>query len=68
MRSKTVWRVVLQKDPDTGDQILPFAEDFLTQEDWRLGGGIRFEGVKRGCMRLINVTKLERELAERGKV
>jgi hypothetical protein len=68
MAQKTVWTVVLEVDPDTGDQILLFAEDFLQQEDWRLGDVIRFDDVKRGSLRLTNVTKLEREPAARGDV
>ena len=68
MVPKTVWRVVLEVDPDTGDQLLLFAEDFLKQEDWRLGDVIRFDDVKRGSLRLTNVTKLEREPAARGDV
>jgi hypothetical protein len=66
MAPKTVWTVVLEVDPDTGDQILLFAEDFLQQEDWRLGDVIRFDDVKRGSLRLTNVTKLERDRAAKG--
>ena len=68
MVPKTVWRVVLEVDPDTGDQLLLFAEDFLKQEDWRLGDVIRFDDVKWGSTRLSNLTKLERESAARGDV
>jgi hypothetical protein len=46
MVPKTVWRVVLEVDPDTGDQLLLFPEDFLQQQDWRLGDVIRFDDVK----------------------
>jgi hypothetical protein len=63
MRHQTVWKVVLEQDPETGEVVLPFPEAFLTQEDWRQGDVIRFEEVKRGSMKLINVTKLERERA-----
>jgi hypothetical protein len=66
MASKTVWRVVLEVDPDTGDQVLLFAEDFLKQEDWRLGDVIRFDDVKWGSTRLTNLTKLERDRAAKG--
>jgi hypothetical protein len=66
MVPKTVWRVVLEVDPDTGDQLLLFAEDFLKQEDWRLGDVIRFDDVKWGSTSLTNVTKLERDRAAKG--
>lgn len=68
MAPKAVWRVVLEKDPATGDQLLLFGEDFLKQEDWRLGDVIRFDDVKWGSTRLTNLTKLERESAARGDV
>ena len=28
------WTITVEEDPDTGDLILPFPKDFLTQTGW----------------------------------
>ena len=37
------WTVVLEEDPVTGELILPFPEEFLTENDWRAGDVLNFE-------------------------
>lgn len=63
----TSWITGLETDPETGEILLTFKQDFLQQEDWRAGDRISFEDVKRGSMRLVNVSKLEREKSSREK-
>ena len=36
------WIVVLEEDPESGDLILPFPEDFCLENDWRPGDTIKF--------------------------
>lgn len=55
------WTVVLEKDPETGAVFLPLDDNFLKQEDWRTGDHIRFEDVKLGSMKLVNVSKQARK-------
>ncbi|WP_138517184.1 hypothetical protein [Rhodoferax bucti] len=57
----TSWTAVFDKDPETGDVILPLDDAFLKQEDWRMNDRIRFDDVKQGSMNLVNVSKEERE-------
>jgi hypothetical protein len=60
----TSWTTDLETDPSNGEMLLTFKQDFLQQEDWRVGDRIRFEEVKKGSMRLVNVSKLERDKSD----
>jgi len=60
----TSWTTELEADPATGETLLTFKQDFLQQEDWRVGDRIGFEDVKNGSMRLLNLSKLERSKPE----
>ncbi|CAM8636148.1 hypothetical protein MCEMSEM18_03219 [Comamonadaceae bacterium] len=60
----TSWITELETDPTNGEMLLTFKDDFLQQEDWRVGDRIRFEEAKRGGMRLLNVSKLERDKSD----
>jgi len=33
----TKWTITLEEDPETGELILPFPEDFLDQVGWKEG-------------------------------
>jgi len=44
--------------------LLTLKQDFLQQEDWRVGDRIRFEDVKKGSVKLLNVSKLERDKSD----
>jgi hypothetical protein len=33
----TTWTITIEEDPETGDCILPFPEDFLAQAGWKEG-------------------------------
>ncbi len=57
----SAWTAELQNDPVTADVFLPLSDAFLKQEVWRMGDRIRFEDVKPGSMKLVNVSKEERE-------
>lgn len=57
----SAWTAELQNDPVTAEVFLPLGDAFLNQEDWRMGDRIRFEDVKEGSMKLVNVSKEERE-------
>lgn len=36
------WTVTLEEDPDTGDLILPFPEDFLKETGWKEGDVLKW--------------------------
>lgn len=57
----TSWTTTLETDTENGETLLTFKQDFLQQEDWRVGDRISFEDVKNGSMRLVNVSKMERD-------
>jgi len=33
----TTWTITVEEDPETGDYILPFPEDFLKEAGWQEG-------------------------------
>lgn len=53
--------VIAEEDPDSGDLMLPFPEDFLMKEDWRLGDRLRLEVVAERRFVLTNLSKAERK-------
>jgi hypothetical protein len=57
----STWTAELESDPVTDEVFLPLCDAFLQKEDWRMGDRIRFEDVKPGSMKLVNVSKEERE-------
>ena len=56
----STWTAELESDPVTAEVFLPLSDAFLKQEDWWMGDRIRFEDVKEGSMKLVNVSKEER--------
>lgn len=57
----TQFTVIVEEDPDSGDLMLPFPEDFLMTEDWRLGDRLRLEVVAEQRFILTNLSKAERK-------
>lgn len=57
----SAWTAELESDPVTAEVFLPLSDVFRKQEDWRMGDRIRFENVQEGSMKLVNVSKEERE-------
>ena len=53
--------VILQKDPDSDDVVLPLPESLLIDQDWRVGDRLDFKVVSEGCCALTNLSKAERE-------
>ena len=49
MPNKT-WTVTLEEDPDTGDLILPFPPEFMTENDWREGDILDFKVTDQSCI------------------
>jgi hypothetical protein len=57
----TSFTVILEKDPDSDDLLLPLPAKFLADQDWRAGDRINFEVLADGRYALTNVSKAERE-------
>lgn len=53
--------VILEKDPDSDDLLLPLPAKFLADQDWRVDDRINFEIVAEGRYVLTNISKTERE-------
>jgi hypothetical protein len=34
---KTNWTIIVEEDPETGDLLLPFPDDFLSMQGWKEG-------------------------------
>jgi hypothetical protein len=34
---KTNWTITVEEDPETGDLLLPFPDDFLSMQGWKEG-------------------------------
>lgn len=53
--------VILQKDPESDDLLLPLPESMLIEQDWRLGDHLKFEVISGGRCSITNLSKAERE-------
>ena len=54
--TKKSWTITVEEDPETGDLILPFPEDFLLQQGWVEGDTIDWTDAKDGTW-IINKAK-----------
>lgn len=54
------WSAVLEEDPETGDIILPFPPDFMTENDWRIDDTLKFSIVDEMCI-ITNLSRQERQ-------
>ena len=50
----------IESDPDTGDQVLVFPDDFLKDEGWLVNDVIRWDVNPHGFATLTNLTKVQR--------
>lgn len=57
----TSFTVILEKDPDSDDVLLPLPESLLIDQDWRVGDRLDFKVVSEGRCVLTNLSKAERE-------
>jgi hypothetical protein len=48
----TKWTITLEEDPETGELILPFPEDFLDQVGWKEGDTLLWEDAGNGSWTL----------------
>jgi hypothetical protein len=55
------YTVILQKDPDSDDLVLPLPESLLIEQDWRVGDRLKFEVISEGRCSLTNLSRAERE-------
>jgi hypothetical protein len=51
------WTITVEEDPDTGDLILPFPKDFLTQTGWIEGDTLEWIDKEDGSWILQKVKK-----------
>ena len=58
------WTVTLEKDPETGELILPFPPEFMEENDWREGDNIKFIVNDQSCI----VENLSWQARQKGKV
>jgi hypothetical protein len=56
-QSINTWTITVEEDPDTGDLILPFPEDFLTQTGWIEGDTLEWIDKEDGSWILQKVKK-----------
>ena len=63
MNNKT-WTVTLEEDPETGNVILPFPEDFLAENDWRADDVLNFVVNDNGTCIIENMSWKERHKDE----
>jgi len=61
---ETSYTVILQKDPDSDDVVLPLPDRLLIEQDWRVGDRLKFEVISEGRCSLTNLSKAEREERE----
>lgn len=52
---KTQWIITVEEDPETGELILPFPVDFLTQQGWKDGDELEWEDLGDGTWGLTKV-------------
>ena len=52
----TQWTITLEEDPETGEIILPFPEDFLEQAGWKEGDTLNWIDNKDGTWCLEKVS------------
>ena len=57
---KDTWTVTVEEDKETGDIILPFPEDMITQLGWQTGDILDFTE-ENGSFVVINLTSDERK-------
>ena len=50
--TKTSWTLVVEEDPETGDGILTFPEDMLSQTGWREGDVLEWKDLGDGSWSL----------------
>ena len=58
------WTVTLEEDPETGDVILPFPEDFCIEADWQEGDTLKFTVNDDGSCFITNLSWEERHKDE----
>lgn len=54
--NKTSWIVTIQKDPETGELVLPFTPDMLSQVGWDFGDTLFWEDLGNGSWSLKKKT------------
>lgn len=42
-KSKTVWIIELEEDPDTGDIIMPLPMELIESQGWRIGDTLNWD-------------------------
>jgi hypothetical protein len=52
---KTTWIITVEEDPETGDCILPFPEDFLEQAGWKEGDTLNWHDNGDGSWSLAKI-------------
>jgi hypothetical protein len=50
--TKNSWTLTVEEDPETGDGILTFPEDFLEQTGWQEGDVLEWTDLKNGSWQL----------------
>jgi hypothetical protein len=53
MPSKS-WTITVEQDPETGDLVLPFPQDFLDDVGWKQGDMLEWIDNKDGSWSLVN--------------
>jgi len=51
----TTWTITVEEDPETGDLLLPFPEDFLETAGWKEGDTLNWEDNGDGSWSLTKV-------------
>ena len=57
--TKNSWTLTVEEDPETGDGILTFPEDFLEQTGWREGDVLEWTDLGDGSWQLAKKTPPE---------
>lgn len=55
------WTITLEEDPETGDLILPFPEDFLAINGWSEGDTLEWTDNKDGSWTLTKIFPTQSE-------
>jgi hypothetical protein len=53
--TQTNWTITIEEDPETGDLLLPFPDDFLSIQGWKEGDTLEWTDNKDGTWSIAKV-------------
>lgn len=59
--TRASYTLILRKDPESDDLVLPLPKILLREQDWRIGDRLKFEVISEGRCSLTNLSKEERD-------